>query len=501
MKEARGVALIIVIFAMLLFAVLGWTLANLQTGDFEANLRNLDSEQALSLAEAGAQWTLNQLSQNSGWRTDAASPDSDCNDANDWELYTLSPGQYRVCCRNPVSGTENGNAIIESSGYMLQYANYRAMRTVKLIVELGGLNKAIQTQTAGVGNQGLFNWWPARQNHAVLIEGDISSGYYDGDGDASYNETNQDYGLSPLLPPGNPGDERNSNINFPSIDMLDFYNNASNRWPNPSNRPITATATIGGVGSWIQVSSNGFFTAADEDEVVIRKNDVADWWIGDAGDNWTVITDVPGAQQGRRANVSPSVGWTGSNVPIKLVKRFYQNLYNNQGIWYIGSGQDSDDENLRAETLIDLTLNNNDVKLRNTYLISEGDIVVKATNASGQLQDNELLIRFTGSGPRYPALATKKSDIISIEPLETLALSEDDRMALRRASGLIYSELGIVNLNYLGYPTTGSTSLRGNLVYGNQITLDGQIAIRYLPDVISTDGFAFTPSVLSWQEQ
>jgi len=60
----KAAALIIVIFAMLVFSILGWALLNLESGDFEINLRTLNSEQALNIAEAGAQWAQNQLSRN-----------------------------------------------------------------------------------------------------------------------------------------------------------------------------------------------------------------------------------------------------------------------------------------------------------------------------------------------------------------------------------------------------------------------------------------------------
>src|SRR3990167_3544378 len=166
-KDAKGVALIIVIFAMMLFAVLGWTLANLQSGDFEINLRNLDSERALGLAEAGAQWALNQLSQNASWRTSA---DTICNVTvgSDWSAQNLnaSTGQYNiyVCCRPP-QATESGDAVIESIGYAPYQSSYRAMRQVKVAVSLGGLTNAVMTQPADpdVANKGLLNWWPARQ--------------------------------------------------------------------------------------------------------------------------------------------------------------------------------------------------------------------------------------------------------------------------------------------------------------------------------------------------
>ena len=58
----KAVALIIVIFAMMVLAVLCWTLANLLSGDFGTNLAYLESERALYLAEAGSEWGVSRLS-------------------------------------------------------------------------------------------------------------------------------------------------------------------------------------------------------------------------------------------------------------------------------------------------------------------------------------------------------------------------------------------------------------------------------------------------------
>lgn len=506
MKKARGAALIIVIFAMMLFAALGWTLANLQTGDFEANLRNLDSEQALSLAEAGSQWALNQFSQDSGWRTDAASPDSDCDDANDWQLHTLGPGQYRVCCRNPVSGAEEGDAVIESQGYVPQYAtNYRAMRIIKLVVQAGSLASAVRTPPADAADSsvGLFNWWPARGGgHSVQIEGDIYVGHYRGDNDTSDDEPGEDYDRppAPILPSdsASPSDDlRNFSGGYHSIKMDWFYNNAAQFWPSPCNRDIEATADIEASGSRLRVSQSNFFINADKHEVIVRRTDVAqaDRWNAN---NWAVITEVSNAGGISRAEVSPSVGGWPNNVPIKLVKRFYQTLNPpQQGMWYIGSQEGCNGP--AAETFIDVRTNKpkqgsgqDGVTLSNTYIISEGDIVIQG--------DNQIEIRFTGGTPRYPTLATKSGNIISTDALSG---TESQRIQKRQIAGLIYSEAGEVTLNYLQPPQTGAQADRGNLVYGRRITLDGQIDIHYKPNLVTYDNgsFIFAPGVLSWQEQ
>jgi hypothetical protein len=486
----KAVALIIVIFAMLLFAVLGWTLAIMQSTDFEANLRNLDSERALGLAEAGANWTLRELvgDPNFFTATISAQQDSDCSDSTDWRTHSLSPGQYQVCCRLPTA-TEEAGRVIESEGYMSWVSNYRAMRKVKLLVKTGSLTNALQTQVADAADpqKGLFNWYPARSGHWIGIEGNIEAGHYEGDGDGIYDELGEDYDPPPppLLPPDillPRNDRRVFTISYPSITSTDnngmkwFYNNASNHWPDPSTRTITADATVEVAGSRLRVAQAGFFRVADRDEVIIRRTDVPATSKWD-DNNWTVITNVANGPTWSRADVSPAVSWPGS-VSIILVKRFYQPNYNNQN-WYIG-GQ-IDGGTTPADTLIDVR--NNNVEMRNTSIISEGDIVIKGLN--------RIWFRFTGTATRYPNLATKDGDIISIARLEDVAISEFSRRLRRRFAGLIYSEFGHVNLNYL----------TGTLVYGSRITLDGRIYIRYQPNRISPSGFVFSPRVLIWQEQ
>lgn len=256
-NNREGVALIIVIFAMMLFAVLGWTLANLQTGDFEANLRNLDSEQALSLAEAGSQWALNQLSQDTCWRTRSgaggsycSSVDSDCNDSGDWlsTPHSLGSGQYNICCRNPVSGTETGDAVIEARGFVPAQNNYRAMRQTKLSVTLGSFDKVLQAKN-------LFDW--SAMSSSSNLNGDVQALYYSGDGDGTYNELNVDYrnGASPLPPDGTGDDRIIASEPYPAIDMAYYESEAGNptyspggpnTWAPPRTAKIVNVSTVDG---------------------------------------------------------------------------------------------------------------------------------------------------------------------------------------------------------------------------------------------------------------
>lgn len=492
MKNARGAALIIVIFAMLLFAVLGWTLANLQTGDFEANLRNLDSGQALSLAEGGAQWALNQLSQNSGWRTTTA---TDCADSADWMAapHNFSPGQYNVCCRNPVSGTETGDAVIEARGFVPAQDNYRARREVRLMVQAGGLSNAIMTPPANPADAavGLFNWWPViRDSHTIQVEGNIYAGHYRGDNDINDDEPGQDYDgqPAPILPQGfaSPADEqRGFSTAFPDIDMQWLYDNANTRWPNPSSIPLTATVANvvnGGTSpGYVEVSTNNFFNNMNNQAIKLNVND----WYGT--NNWRQITQVV---SGTRARLDQPVAWQIGNT-VKLIRRIYQNENGGGGgdIWYVG-GQKGGGET--TDTLIDVRSGN--VRMSNIYLICEGDIVIKGAD--------RLLVRFISSvnQPRHPSLGTEYGDIISTDTPSGAA--DSDRMNRRQIAGLIYSQFGLVDLNYLQPPEIGSSNFRGNLVYGNQITFGGQIYVNYLPNLITSSGsFNSGLGILNWSEQ
>ena len=98
----KGISLIIVVFAIMLFSVLGQTLAVLISGDFESNVRILDSERALNMAEAGLDWGLKQLTLSPSWRLPAG------------VLHQLNFGQYNVLCRDPLTG-ETCDAVIISN--------------------------------------------------------------------------------------------------------------------------------------------------------------------------------------------------------------------------------------------------------------------------------------------------------------------------------------------------------------------------------------------------
>lgn len=191
----QGAALIIVIFAMMLFAILGWTLMNLQSGDFEMNLQNLNSEQALHLADAGTQWALNKLSNNFNCTNIAG------------VVHNLSPGQYDCNC------TSSGNSLtVITTGYVPSQANYRAMRQVNLTLTQGGFS----TSAAG-GNR--FDWHNT-SGYTVNIQGTIASPNFEGrDANTVVNEA-----ADTTIPGG-----ANATVgptSIPAINMTYFLSNA-----------------------------------------------------------------------------------------------------------------------------------------------------------------------------------------------------------------------------------------------------------------------------------
>ncbi|MBU0503674.1 MAG: hypothetical protein KKG43_04710 [Candidatus Omnitrophica bacterium] len=206
MKKEKGVALIIVIFGIMLLAVLGWTLVSLQSGDFDFNLRNLESERALFLAEAGIHEAMVLLK------------NSDASFDNDADIITrtLNYGQYRLTRSTVGSATE-----VIATGCIPTVANPRATRVVKVAV-------AAAVWSNAVGGANIFDWSEMTTGwlFSSRIRGNVTAKYFEGDGDPAYNELGVDYDVPPnALPPPNSGYDRTvGTITMPEIDM-DYYKN------------------------------------------------------------------------------------------------------------------------------------------------------------------------------------------------------------------------------------------------------------------------------------
>ncbi|MCX7926695.1 MAG: hypothetical protein N2606_00930 [Candidatus Omnitrophica bacterium] len=120
--DQRGVSLIVVIFTMLILAILGWTLTNLFSANFEMNRLAIESEQALFIAEAGIQEAIMHL----------AVRDTVFDNDTKWLNRSFGAGEYRV--RRQTSG----NLVnITSWGYVPSGNNYHALRQVFVTVRSG----------------------------------------------------------------------------------------------------------------------------------------------------------------------------------------------------------------------------------------------------------------------------------------------------------------------------------------------------------------------------
>ena len=200
----KAAALIMVIFAMLLFGMLGWTLANLQTGDFEMNLRNLDAERALSLADAGGDWALQQLAMN-----------FDCTAISGATYpHTLSPGQYTCGCS--LSGS---TVTLTVTGYVPTQASPRATRQIEINATQGGFSNAI----AGSNE---FNWHNALSG-SVSIKGNVVSPNFEG---SDANTLTNNLLIDDTTIPG-PATVTVGPTAIPAIDMQHFEDYATSLGP------------------------------------------------------------------------------------------------------------------------------------------------------------------------------------------------------------------------------------------------------------------------------
>lgn len=178
-KSEKGMSLIIVVTAIMILGILGWTLANLLSSDFQMNARNLESEKALYLADAGIQEALMHLS---------LSNDTGFDNDTDWLNRTLGSGEYNVS--RQVSGTD---VNVTSRGYVPTQANYRAMRQIRIVAVPGG--KALNAATGGE----LFDW---NNTTSINIIGDVLAQHFEGND--TNNITDQfpsDFAIPPPPPP------------------------------------------------------------------------------------------------------------------------------------------------------------------------------------------------------------------------------------------------------------------------------------------------------------
>jgi len=486
-KAAKGVSLIIAVFTMMILAVLGSTLAMMISGDFEMNTRNLESEQAFYLADSGIEDALMHLS---------LAPLGDVAFDNDADYLSrrLASGEYNVT--REINGAEIN---ITAKGYVPNQANYRAMRQVKVVAvnAAGGLTK-------GIGCSGTFDWSAAKAGHTVAIDADIMALQYNGDGDGTLNEVGFDYGLNPpgpLLPAGS--GTRIIGSGGSTIPMQWYHDNADCEWPSPDTRVITNTANVTSTFKTLKVAGPYYFFT-DMVGQAVRNVDHAPLANGSWADgDWAVIIAV--ANSGRDATLDKTINDTWDDHRIRLVRRYSEaapvplpapEFGRNDsggvdsGINYIGATI-SHNMGYVVDTVIDLQSASLDWD--NVKIICEGDIFIKGAGALAMMHSASK----GSSSHRHPPLATQNGNIICLD-----ATKKSDR----KISGLIFSETGTVRWNHLQYPTSGGASwLRGNMIYGRNIILDGDISIEWLKALVPPDeapfGGSISPGSFTWQEQ
>jgi hypothetical protein len=451
--STKGVSLIIVIFAMMLLAILGWSLAVLQSTDFESSLRQTDSERALYLAESGAQWGLRELSE-----------ELSCSNFNNpvGILHTLDFGQYRVkcSCNGSYSACINKPELtIESWGYVPSEGDFRTQRDIRLVVTQGAFS------TAG-SVRNLLDW--SGMLAGSEIDGDLRAGHFDGDGDVTYDELCEDYGVvadcGKQLPLGD-GKRTQGETTIPTINMAHFEEEAENK------KDYSATSTIKkppSSGTKLVVSESKFFKKEHEGEI-IRNLSKGTW----AESDWAVIISVK-KDGSNEATLDWAAGdsWSDGEY-VRVVKRFEGN-HNNEGLWYIKG----------SDIIIDVRTE--DAKFKKTSLFAEGDIIIKGSKGV----DMDAHVK-PSSHETFPNLITQGGSIYSKD-------YPDDGKKGRKFKGLIYT-----------YEKVDSTE-RGNVwfncidgtaIMGYKVTLEGKVELKYDPKYIDSTGFLGALSTISWQEQ
>jgi hypothetical protein len=456
--NSKGMSLVIVIMAMVMLGSLGWTLAVLQSQSFQANVSGIDSQRAMDMAESGSQWALYQLLTDTSWRQASAL------------LHTLDAGQYEIICRNPVGG-ETGDAIIESTGYYPSKARYTAMRKIKLQGKLGNF---VNGNQVGVQVAGVFNWDNVSTSN-IRINCDMVCGHYEG------NDSNHTQDQSPDLQVPPTSRRRTVMIEgtMPIIDM-DKYESAASMKYN-----VAAETTVSSVSGNNTVYAGANFFKPSMVGQALRNVTNGTW----DDTNWAVISSVD-TTNGTWAKLNRNIvdnSW--KNDTVRIVKRIseteagsYRRIggtnyycYTSKGIIYINSNGSA-----KGDVLIDLSGYN--LYFDRTYIVAEGDIVIKGGNAINMLTN-------TRSGAASPPnLATKTGDIISDPPTSGNA---SQKSRARSFNGLVYTQTGDAQFDYF----------YGNAIMANNLTFYDTITINYSASRADPPYFVIDPVVLTWQEQ
>lgn len=450
MRKEKGVALIIVIFAMLLFAVLGWTVSVMQSTDFEVNQRNLQSQRALDLAEAGAQWGLRQIAQV-----------FDCNAISGATYpHTFKYGQYSCTCDDSV---ENEITII-STGYSPSQANFLAKRIVKVVATQAAFGRAMTVKN-------LFTWYPMHSGSTV--EGDVIAGQWDGDNIFPYDVLGSDYG--PNIPPGT-GERELGSEDLPKINM-NYLKTKAIGWGRYRN--YSTQALVSGAGSDTLRVAADLFGPSMVGEAVRVVGDASYPWPNENA--WVQITGYTDPRE-VTIQLKPSVGlnnigvWDGKAV--RVAKRFNGSI-NNEQVWYIEGSDAIIDVRSTAQDG-----NDNNAIFNTTSVVAEGDILV-----SGSKKLSMLAYVDTSAHETFPNISTENGSIYSTFTPE--GATETQKKDRRDFDGLVYTRTGNVYFNYL----------EGAALMGYNVTVDGLVDLKYVGKYVDSAAFMAGFSKITWQEQ
>lgn len=450
MRKQRGVVLIIVIFALMVFAVLSWTLSVLQSNDFEVNVSSLQSERALDLAEVGAQWAVRQVWQGTGCTaiTSATYP------------HTFKYGQYECTCDDSVLN----QVTVVSTGYVPSKSNYRAKRTVKVTITQAGFGRVVTAKN-------LFSWYAAHSGSEV--EGDIGAAYFNGDNVFPYNALGVDYG--PGVPAGS-GTRELTTEDLPVINM-NYLKTKAQGWGRYKNYSTVAW-TSGSSGSNLRVATDLFNNTMVGEAVRVVGDAVYQWPYENS---WAVITGYVNSRE-VTVQLKPSAGLDNINAWdskfVRVAKRFSGSI-NNEELWYIeGSDIIIDVRNTAQDG------NNASAIFNHTSAVAEGDILISGSKGLS------MLAFVDGSAHEtYPNIATKTGNIYSTFTPE--GSTESQKKNNRDFDGLVYTKTGTINFNYV----------EGAALIGYNIILDGLVELEYEGKYIDSDAFVGGISKINWEEQ
>ncbi|RKY45436.1 MAG: hypothetical protein DRP81_03845, partial [Candidatus Omnitrophota bacterium] len=266
-RTRRGISLIIAISIMVILALLGWTVANFLTSDFEVNVRLLDSERSLYVAESGVEWMFYQLAKNY---------DSVKKDKHYQHKFWL--GEYDVFYRDSEED-EPGNIVVESTGSIPSLDNFRTQRKLKIYLERGNLERPVQAKH-------LFDWHLSSPyivgDIGVVNKLDDDTDGYEGNGVLPHNEPVD------INVPGRGEREFIDERIYPKIDLSYFETRASVIFTPPKTAKISKITVKNG-NTILRLDKNIFTTPFTQWEgEILRDITLGRWEKG----RWATIVKV-----------------------------------------------------------------------------------------------------------------------------------------------------------------------------------------------------------------